>query len=486
VREIRTNPAGTLYNRWIGEYGPVFRLPHIMGRNQVVVADPLAVGVIFKDIETWYRTSRFVRNLELVMGRNVASTNDVADHTRLRRTLNPAFSGGEIARHQPVLYDAADAAVEQMQAEVDANGGVDTVDVFRYASQAALDIIGRSMFNYDHLGDPANPLGTAIARMLDANINHTPLSMLQVLFPSLTVIPSEFTRTMAANRAIVVDICTQIVEDAKKTGARGEKDDGGGAKDMLSRLVRANTSPEISESQRFSDIEFRDHVSTLIVAGSETTSSTVAFALLRLAQNQAIQKRLRSEIAALPPHPSASSLNALPYLDAVANEALRLYPALPQQDRVAVANTTLPLSKPVHTVDGKVLTHLDIKKGTVVSIPLISINQSTAIWGPDALEFRPERHIPEFEQNTEFPVRLSNPPPYGNVMTFISGRKHCLGYRLAVAELKAVLFTLVRHFHFEEAPGVEIEGRIGFVVRPHVKGDASNVASLPLMVSPVA
>lgn len=89
----------------------------------------------------------------------------------------------------------------------------------------------------------------------------------------------------------------------------------------------------------------------------------------------------------------------------------------------------------------------------------MSVNTSTAIWGPDAAEFNPDRfdNLPA-ESNTV-------PGVWGNLMTFLGGTRNCIGYRFALGEIRAFLFVLLRSFTFEELPSKpEFERKAAYVV----------------------
>jgi cytochrome P450 len=74
------------------------------------------------------------------------------------------------------------------------------------------------------------------------------------------------------------------------------------------------------------------------------------------------------------------------------------------------------------------------------------VNQSEAIWGPDAEQYKPERYF-EMNENAK-----QVPGIWGNLLSFLGGTRNCIGYRFALAEIKAILFVLIRNFKFEELP----------------------------------
>lgn len=74
------------------------------------------------------------------------------------------------------------------------------------------------------------------------------------------------------------------------------------------------------------------------------------------------------------------------------------------------------------------------------------------IWGADAEEYNPERYFSEKAQSKEGGGPNSVPGVWGNLLTFLGGTRNCIGYRFALAEIRAILFVLIRNFKFEELP----------------------------------
>ena len=73
------------------------------------------------------------------------------------------------------------------------------------------------------------------------------------------------------------------------------------------------------------------------------------------------------------------------------------------------------------------------------------VNTMTDVWGPDAEDFNPDRYAslgPEAMKDV--------PGVWGGLMTFLGGARACIGYRFALAEMRAILFVLLRTFEFQE------------------------------------
>ncbi|EKM59825.1 uncharacterized protein PHACADRAFT_250552 [Phanerochaete carnosa HHB-10118-sp] len=239
---------------------------------------------------------------------------------------------------------------------------------------------------------------------------------------------------------------------------------------------------DIPEDQRLTDDEVLAQVPTFIVAGHETTSTATTWALFSLSQQLDMQRKLRAELLQVATDsPTMDELNALPYLDAVVRETLRHHAPVPSTSRQAFEDDAIPVDAPYKDRYGRVREHIEIKKGDLIFLPIMSLNRRKEIWGEDAHEFKPERweHIPEAATRV--------PGVWGNMLTFIGGPRACIGYRFSLVEIKALLFALVRAFEFELAVPVEnIKRRTGIITtRPVITGpDGKTKASLPLIIRP--
>lgn len=192
------------------------------------------------------------------------------------------------------------------------------------------------------------------------------------------------------------------------------------------------------------------------IAGHETTATAVTWCLFALSINVNIQDKLRKELRAVPTEtPTMDELMALPYLDCVLRETLRLYPPVPQVSRQATKDDVIPLNKPYVDTQGKIshsiqyvhfnsslhilenvgnlgtdsnVAHCSIRAGDHIIISIAAINQLKKIWGDDAEEFRPERW------NNPPSAAAGIPGVWGNVLTFLGGPRACIGYRFSLVE----------------------------------------------------
>ena len=96
----------------------------------------------------------------------------------------------------------------------------------------------------------------------------------------------------------------------------------------------------------------------------------------------------------------------------------------------------LPLSEPVRTASGELVNTLKVAKGTLVSVPLASINLATAVWGEDAKVFRPSHWFDNDSGQNGIPAKAKELQGHRHLLTFSDGPRICLGKNFAVAELK--------------------------------------------------
>jgi cytochrome P450 len=180
-------------------------------------------------------------------------------------------------------------------------------------------------------------------------------------------------------------------------------------KDVLSKLLVADPTQ--------SDAELRDHLITLLLAGHETTASTLAWTFHDLARRPELLARVKR----------AADENDEAYLEATVKESMRLRPV--------IANVARRLNKPVRVAG------YDLPAGVVV-FPSIQLVQMREEVFADAEQFRPERFLD------------GNPPP-ATWIPFGGGLRRCLGAALAMVEAQAVLKVVLQNVDI--APGGSAE-----------------------------
>ncbi|KAJ6501018.1 cytochrome P450 [Mycena vitilis] len=477
-----------LIERWVAQYGNTFRIHRILGQCDLLTTDTKAIQHMLTATSIYQKSDVAREALARIVGPGILVVEN-EDHKRQRKIMNPAFGPKEVRALTDIFVYKSIELRDIWNKQAAQNGGVARVEALGMLSKTSLDIIGLAGFNYDihalEAEDDAAPdeLIEAFEHLCSLQTGISIWRIMRQQFPLLRHIRTKSDRIATESQAQMMSIGRRILQDSKQEAEEGGAFDEGRGRDLLSLLVRANTAKDISDSQRLSEEDVLAQVPTFLVAGHETTSTALTWALLALTQNTAAQSRLREELLAVTTdQPTLDELDSLPYMDCVVRETLRLHSPVTDINRIALQDDVVPLDTPYTDTHGVAHQTLQIKKGQLIFIPITSVNRDVTIWGSDAMEFKPERW------DTEVPVSKPVPGIYSHMMTFISGPRSCIGYRFALAEIKALLFTLVRSFEFELAvPRAEIGQKdTGIVIRPILLSHPEAGTQLPLLVKPVA
>jgi cytochrome P450 len=239
------------------------------------------------------------------------------------------------------------------------------------------------------------------------------------------------------------DFARRFVEDAIRA-AEINKQDVGNAQKHTKHIFSHELASRTSDPQRI-----LDECMNMLVAGRDTTASLLSNLFFMLAKDRAIWEKLRTEVAPLEGRsPTYEELHGLKYVKSCISEckysfvllysdaiclltflALRLYPVVPRNDRMAVRDTVLPLG------GGKNGLHpVLVPKGTLVCYNLYAMHRRKDIYGPDAEVFRPERWMDGTLQ------------PRWGYLPFNGGPRICIGQRFALTEVEYVLVRMVQKF----------------------------------------
>ncbi|KAF7366265.1 hypothetical protein MSAN_00882700 [Mycena sanguinolenta] len=488
VKELGSETG--LTERWQEEFGPIYLFRGLFSRRKLYVADVKALSYIVANDARFVRVPVDVKFKVGLLGEGLLTVVG-DDHKRQRRILNQAFGGPQIRYLTEIFVKKAVQLRDMWVAELAQGNSVApdlTVDICDGIGRMTLDVIGEAGFNHEFqaLADTGKP--NKLAELL-TNLFHSPEArrnwmflQLQTLIPALKLLPLPGQKALATAHATMYSIASQIVSESKRALSDGEKSFDSSKRDLLSILLKANMPTSIPAHQRLSDAELIAQISTFVAAGHETTSNAIAWALHSLSLHRATQRKLREELSTISSeNPTMDELNSLPYLESVVREALRFHGPVAFVDRMATQDDVLPLSRPYIDKTGKSHDTLPIRKGQIVHMSILALNHDQDIWGPDAGEFRPERW-----ENVPSGAGAIPGMPHPNLFSFFAGQTNCIGYRFALVEIKALLFTLIRAFEFEPAVPSSRIGRCGSLVRtPMYLDDLERGTSLPMNMKPV-
>ncbi|KAF4577163.1 hypothetical protein EYR36_005150 [Pleurotus pulmonarius] len=480
IREAFDGPPNA--SEWVNVYGTTFQFKGPFNFARLWTIDPKAQSHVLMRNDIYERPMPARETLSRIVGPGVLVTEG-----EMHKKQNPAFGPAQIRDLTDIFVQKSIQLRDLWASEAKRQGGTGRVDVLSWLSRMTLDVIGLAGFNYtfDALNENATPneLNQAFSTIFHSGSNQRTMMLLRIISPLFRYIRTS--RDTVAEQAQVVmgRIGKELLSSSKAAVAQSEKeisDRSLRSRNLLSLLVRANTAPGIPESHRLQDEDVLAQIPTFLVAGHETTSTATTWGLFALAQEAEIQSKLREELWSVDTDtPSMDELNALPYLDRVVRETLRVHSPVPAIGRVATVDDEIPLSQPVTDVNGDVHHSIRIRKGQNVMIPISAVNLYKPIWGEDAEEFKPDRWLSPPQASSAIPGVWSNQ------MTFIGGPRACIGYRFSLVEMKALLFVLIRAFTFELAvPADEIIKKASIVQRPLLKNNPEAGNMLPMLIKP--
>ncbi|KAH7881865.1 cytochrome P450 [Phlebopus sp. FC_14] len=483
-KDVLESPdAGSMHEAWAAEYGVVYEIPSSLGQRKIVLCDPKAIAHCYaRDTWTYVVTPLTRQFVERGFGRGLIWAQGES-HKRQRKSLTPAFSNSAIRKLAHVFYDSAYKAKGAWDEIIQSNGTDSAViEVQNWCADRSispLDSIGIAGFSHDFgsldgkhasVTEAFDTLGSSSASAVNAF-----LLLLAQAFPILARIPtsrSKLTHKLTESMAEISTVLLNRTRKEREVGVSEDKEE----KSIIGLLIKAESE---GSELRLSSEEIMAQMKVLMLAGYETTSVSLTWALIELAQNPDIQTKLRDELLAFGADPSYDQLsNSLPYLDAVVHECLRVHPPVTEFTRMAAEDDVIPLSEPVRTKSGQIVDNITVARDTLITINFSCINRSAAIWGTDAKVFRPERWLNE----EGIPKKVQEVQGHRHLLTFADGPRTCLGKGFALAEFKTVLTVLVKHFVFElrDGPQTKIELGRGMMVRPKVAGEEGT--RLPLRV----
>jgi cytochrome P450 len=198
-----------------------------------------------------------------------------------------------------------------------------------------------------------------------------------------------------------------------------------------------------ADRQRLSRQELEDQCLTLLLAGHETTANALSWTWHLLAQNQDARAKLDAELDAVLGHEAArvDQVPRLPYLRAVVQESLRLYPPVWVVARQSVAS--FPLGTDTYPAGTRTL-----------MVPWVM--HHNPVWFPDPEAFRPERWLDGSARNL----------PQDAYLPFGAGPRSCVGRPFALLELTLVVATIARRFHLNEVDAAAVVPEPMITLRP--------------------
>jgi len=366
-----------------------------------------------------FHKSRDYAALEFILGRGLL-TNEGHSWQTQRQLIQPAFRHENISAYAQIMAESAAALLSRWRDK-------HTCNLHHEMAGLTLEIVSKSLFGSKVSHDTA-AIGREIAAVMDRFFSQAALSF---LLPDGFPIPKS--PRLLKSRRHLNEVIFSIIRARRESPAP--------ATDLLQTLLTAADD----DGQRMDDLQLRDEIMTLFLAGHETTANALTWTWYLLAQNPEIERALHSELDRVLDGrlPSLADLPRLPYSEMVIKESMRLYP-------------------PAWGIGRRALRSFDIRgyhlpKGTNVFIMQWLVHRDPRFY-PDPLRFDPERWRMD-------PIRSGALPRFA-YFPFGGGPRVCIGAGFAMMEATLLLATIALRYRFSLLPDPPVVPFFSITLRP--------------------
>lgn len=407
-------------DRYSQKYGDIFTMRLGGLGSFVLIGNPQAIQEIFSQ-DSKFDVGRGNALAEPLVGQNSLMLMDGARHRRERKLLMPPFHGERLQTYAKQICLITEQVASHWQ--------VGQPFVARTAMQkVSLEVILQIVFGLSE-GERYQQLKPLLTDWLD--MTDSPLRSTILFLQFLQQDWGAWTPwgRMKRRQRHVHDLLEAEIEERRAKGDSGRAD-------VLSLMMAARDE----NGQAMTNKELTDELLTILFAGHETTATTLAWAFYQIHQHLDVREKLLQELDSLGENSPPMEIAQLPYLTAVCQETLRMYPVIP---------VIFPrLTKSPVKIAGYLF---DAETTLMPSIYLVHYREDLY---PSAQQFKPERFL----------ERQYSPSEY---LPFGGGSRRCLGYALAQLEMKLVLATVLSKYQLalaEDKP-VKLQRR-GFTLAP--------------------
>ncbi|XP_026328887.1 cytochrome P450 4c3-like isoform X2 [Hyposmocoma kahamanoa] len=374
----------------------------------------------------------------------IRAVNTLSIWRRRRKVTVPAFSPKIIENFVEVFSEQSEILVKRLEPRV----GTGQFSIWPYLSSYTLDSVSETAMGVKlHAQENPNSLFLQAINKL--------LHLVSERFFCLWLQPNWLYKFMPQyathekNKNIMHEFVDQVITKKREEikTKHESKSESENKKDFDFDSYKRNSFLDLlitlsGGEKGFTNVELREEVLTLTVAGTDTSAVSIGYTLVLLGKYPEIQEKVHQELCDVfgdSDRPLVKEdISKLKYLERVVKESLRLYPPVP-----FIARKVL---KDIKLSSGYVL-----PAGSGIIVSIWGIHRDPKYWGPDAEKFDPDRFLPErfnFEHSCSF-------------MPFSNGPRNCVGYQYALMSMKIALSTILRRYR--------IVGKEGTLRNPFIK-----------------
>lgn len=340
----------------------------------------------------------------------------------LRMKLSPTFTSGKMKMMHPTILGVADKFLDHL-VSITGTENQTEVEFKELLAQFTTDVIGNTAFGVEcnTMNNPNSEFRRIGRKILESTPTRVMKDVFVTMFPNVSK-KLRLKTTAPEATTFIMNMLADTIKYREENKVQRN--------DFLSLLLQLkNTGRLEGEDTEFGKMTFNEmaaQVFIFYVAGFETSSSTMSFALYELALNQEVQQRAREEISeVLERNGGEMTYEAamdLKYIDQIINETLRKYPVADP----LIRKTTIPYQVPN--------SNIYLEKDTIVLIPAMGFHYDPEIF-PNPDNFDPDR----FSKENIAKGHLA-------WMPFGHGPRNCIGLRFGMMQTRLGIATVLKNF----------------------------------------
>ncbi|MDJ0707121.1 MAG: cytochrome P450 [Leptolyngbyaceae cyanobacterium MO_188.B28] len=390
-------------------YGDIVKIGGDNSPPFVYISNPQAIKEIFTADPNLFESGRGNGVLRFLLGDRSLILLDSEPHQQQRRLLTPPFHGDRLRTYSQLICDITEKVTHSWT--------IGAPFLLRPQMQdITMQVILQAVFGL-YEGERLQQLQKCVSALMDSF--GSPLSSTLVFFRFLQKDwgpLSPWGRLLRLKQRVRELIYAEIRD--RRAEMQTSQNSPSNRTDILSLLMLARDEA----GQSMTDEELHDQLMTLLIAGHESTASALVWALYWVHYLPEVQQTLRQELDDLGERPNPKDIVQLPYLTAVCQETLRIYPVVPSTF-IRVLKT--PMS----------LLNYQFEAGTALLPSTYLVHQRPDLY-PDPKRFDPKRFLEKQYAPYEY-------FPFGG------GGRRCIGSALAQLEMKLALAIILKHCHLE-------------------------------------
>ncbi|HLO86612.1 MAG TPA: cytochrome P450 [Nostocaceae cyanobacterium] len=403
------------------QYGEIFTLNILKNQPMVILSAPQAIQEIFTASLEQIDSKGSGVILKPLLGDNSVILLGGTPHQRQRKLLTPPFHGDRMKAYGQIIADTTQQIISNWQFG-------QAFSVRQSMQEISLRVILQAVFGVS-AGETFTKLNKLLCSILD--LTGSPSRALVSFFSALQIDLGAWSPwgKFLRQREQIDQIIYTVIEERRNHPDASRND-------ILSLMMNARDE----NGEAMTNVELRDELMTLLVAGHETTASALTWALYWIHRLPNIREKLLAELDSLEKNADFNDVVRLPYLTAVCQETLRIYPVIP---------LTIPriVKSPLEIRGYK------LEPGTMLAGCIYLTHHREDLYAQPK-QFKPERFLERQYSAYEF-------------LPFGGGNRRCIGLAFAMYEMKIVLATILSNLDLALADQREVKPiRRGITLAP--------------------